>query len=398
MTLQEIIELDKQYYMNTFGNRTPLCFTQGKGISLWDTEGNEYKDFYAGIAVTSLGHSHPALVSAIQKQASELIHCSNIYYNEPQTKLAKLIVDNSCADKVFFGNSGAEANEGAIKLARLYFKKMGFENKSEIITLVNSFHGRTIATLSATGQEKFHKPFTPLLPGFKHIPINDIQALNSVISEKTCAIMLEAIQGESGVNPADKEFLHAVKNICTEKKILLVFDEIQTGLGRTGSLFAYENFTIDPDIFTLAKALGGGVPIGAVCAKKYVADAFQPGDHGSTFGGNPLACAAGVAVIETMLNDNLAENAKTVGSYLKDGLTNLIKKYSIITEVRGLGLMIGIQLDSPVAKVVREKLQDKGFLVGNVGDYIIRLLPPLIITKIDADQLIEAFDAVLGGN
>lgn len=395
MTLKEIISDDKKYYMNTFGDRTSICFTHGKGIKLWDTEGKEYKDFYAGIAVSSLGHGHPALVSAIKDQAEKLIHCSNIYYIEAQAKLAKLIVENSCADRIFFGNSGAEANEGAIKLARLYFKKKGQDNKNEIITLVNSFHGRTMATLSATGQEKFQKPFTPLLPGFKHVSINDIQALKDAISENTCAIMLELIQGESGVNPVSKEYLKEVVSICKEQGILLVFDEIQTGIGRTGTLYAYENFNVEPDIFTLAKALGGGVPIGAVCAKQFVADAFQPADHGSTFGGNPLACAAGVAVMETMLNDKLCDNARIVGNYLKDCLINLMKKHSIITEIRGQGLMIGIQLSSPIAKSLRERLQDKGYLVGNVGENIIRLLPPLILNKKNVDGFISTFDNVL---
>lgn len=395
MKLQEIIDLDKKYYMNTFGDRTPVCFQYGKGMNLWDTEGNKYTDFYGGIAVNALGYDHPALVEAIRTQAEKLIHCSSIYYIEAQAVFAKLLVENSCADRVFFANSGAEANEGAIKLAKIYFKKKKQPEKYEIITLKKSFHGRTLTTLAATGQEKFHTNFTPLIPGFKYAPLNDIEALREIVTDATCAIMMEPIQGESGVNPADKEFVKAVRKLCDEKGLLLIFDEIQTGMGRTGKMFGYQQYGVEPDIFTLAKAISGGIPAGAVCAKEDAAKAFEPGDHGSTFGGNPLACAAGIAVIQTLLNDKLPENAEKMGIYLKTKLQDLAGKTSIISEIRGMGLMIGIQLSSPKAAEIRTKLMEKGFLVGNVGDSILRLLPPLIVGQQDIDALIEAFEMVL---
>lgn len=395
MKLQEIIEMDKKYYMNTFGDRTPVCFQYGKGVNLWDTEGKKYTDFYGGIAVNALGYAHPALTEAIRTQAEKLIHCSSIYYIEAQALLAKLLAENSCADRVFFANSGAEANEGAIKLARIYFKKKDLPGKYEIITLKNSFHGRTLTTLAATGQEKFHKPFAPLIPGFKYAPLNDLAALKEAVGDATCAVMMEPIQGESGVNPADREFVQAVRQLCDEKGLLLLFDEIQTGMGRTGQLFGYQHYGVEPDIFTLAKALAGGIPAGAVLAREEVAGAFEPGDHGSTFGGNPLACTAGIAVIQTMLKDKLPENAAEMGIYLKSGLQKLAGKSNMISEIRGMGLMIGIQLTLPRAAEFKAKLMQKGFLVGSVGDSILRLLPPLIIGREDIDSLMEAFEAVL---
>jgi acetylornithine/N-succinyldiaminopimelate aminotransferase len=395
MKLNEIIELDKKYYMNTFGNRTSVCFEYGRGINLWDTEGKKYYDFLAGIAVNALGHSHPKIVNTMKEQAEKLIHCSSLYYIEQQAKLAKKLAENSCADKVFFANSGAEANEGAIKLARIYFYKKGQSEKYEIISLKNSFHGRTLATVAATGQEKYQKPYLPLMPGFKYVPINDLEALNNAVSENTCAIMLEPIQGESGVHPATDEYLKAVKKLCDDKELLLIFDEIQTGLGRTGKLFGYQHSCIEPDIFTLAKALGGGVPIGAICAKEHVAQAFEPGDHGSTFGGNPLACAVGLSVMDTILEENLVENACAMGKYLMDSLSSLVQKYFIISEVRGKGLMIGVQLKSDKAVEVKNKCFKRGYLVGNIGENILRLLPPLIVSKEDIDGMVKTLDEVL---
>ena len=326
MLLKDVMEMDKKYYMNTFGNRTPVCFQYGKGINLWDAEGKKYYDFFAGIAVTALGHSHPNLVNAIKAQAEKLLHCSSLYYIETQTRLAKLLADNSCADRIFFANSGAEANEGAIKLAKIYFYKKGQPAKNEIITLVNSFHGRTLTTVAATGQEKYKKPYQPVTPGFKSVIMNDLEALKAAVNEATCAILLEPIQGESGVYPVTEEYMKAVRKLCDEKEILLIFDEIQTGLGRTGKLFGYQHFGIEPDIFTLAKALGGGVPIGAVCAKEFAAKGFEPGDHGSTFGGNPLACAAGIAAVETILSEKLAENSESCGSYFREKVRALSRK------------------------------------------------------------------------
>jgi len=395
MTLKDIIENDKKYYMNTFGNRVPVCFTHGRGLKLWDTDGKEYYDILGGIAVNVLGHAHPALVKAICDQAGKLIHCSSLYYIETQAQLARTIVENSCADRVFFGNSGAEANEGAIKLARIYFKKKNMPHKYEIITLKNSFHGRTLATLTATGQEKYHKPFIPLPEGFRHVPINDINALAEAINEKICAIMMELIQGESGVNPVSADYANSVVKLCKENDILLIVDEIQTGMGRTGKMFAYEHYGIEPDIFTLAKGLAGGVPIGALCAREEVASAFAPGDHGSTFGGNPLACAAGLAVFETIYKENLVKNAEEMGKYLKARLEDLKARHDIISEIRGLGLMVGIQLSTEKAVELKNILFEKGMLVGNVGTSVIRILPPLIINSDEIDCFIKALDEAL---
>ncbi len=395
MKLNEIMELDSRYYMNTFGSRTPVCFEYGKGIRLYDTEGREYLDFLAGIAVNALGHGHPALVEAIRSQAEKLIHCSSLYYIEAQARLAALLAENSCADRVFFANSGAEANEGAIKLARIYFKKNGMPDKYEIITLKKSFHGRTLTTVAATGQAKYQKPYAPLIPGFKHVPLNDLASLEAAIGDSTCAIMMEPVQGESGVYPADVEYVRAVRKLCDEKGLLLIFDEIQTGIGRTGKLFGYQHFGVEPDIFTLAKALAGGVPIGALCAKQKIASAFEPGDHGSTFGGNPLACSAGLAVLRTILEENLVSNAEEVGNYLKESLKKLSERSTLISDVRGLGLMIGLQLSEGRAQEIKGRLFDKGFLVGNVGTDVIRLLPPLIVAKADVDAFVKAFGEVL---
>lgn len=395
MTLNEIIALDKKYFMNTFGDRLPVCFTKGQGMKLWDMDGKVYYDFLGGIAVSALGHSHPVLVNALIEQAQKFIHCSNYYYIESQAKLAQLIVENSCCDKVFFANSGAEANEGAIKLARLYFRKKGVPEKFEIITLEKSFHGRTLATLAATGQEKYQKNYCPLTPKFLSVPMNDIDVLENAITEYTCGIMLEPIQGESGVNPANVDYIKKVRELCDKKDILLIFDEVQCGLGRTGKMFGYENFGIEPDIFTLAKALGGGFPIGALCAKEPYASAFEPGDHGSTFGGNPLACSAGLATLSTIINDKLYDNSAKMGEYFTDKLNKLKNKHPIITEVRGKGLMIGVQLAAPIAVKIKKKFLEQGFLIGSVGDNIIRMLPPLIISKDDIDMYIAALDKVL---
>ena len=394
MELKEIIELDKKYYMNTFGDRIPVCFRYGRGMNLWDTEGKKYCDFLAGIAVSALGHSHPKLVKAIKEQAEKLIHCSSLYYIENQAKLAKVLVEKSCADRVFFANSGAEANEGAIKLARIYFKKLGMPQKYEVITLEKSFHGRTLATLAATGQEKYHESYSPLTPKFLSVPVNDLEVLENAINDSTCALMLEPIQGESGVNMISKEYIKGVRKLCGEKGILLIFDEVQTGLGRTGKLFGYQHSGVEPDIFTLAKGLGGGFPIGALCAKEFVARAFEPGDHGSTFGGNPLACAAGLAVMDVILNNGLVENAAKMGEYLIGRLSELAGKHGCISEVRGMGLMVGIQLSIGKAKEIKDMCFKKGCLVGNVGNNIIRLLPPLIVRREDIDSIVEVLDGV----
>ncbi len=393
MNTKEIAKLDKKYYMNTFGERIPVSFKGGKGVKLFADNGDVYTDFLAGIAVSAVGHNHKTLTKAIKKQAKKVLHVSNYYYIEEQARLAQKICENSVADKVFFANSGAEANEGAIKLAKIYQYKKGNTEKTEIITLTNSFHGRTLATVAATGQEKFQAPFKPLTPGFHHVEINDIEALKAAITDKTCAVMMEMIQGESGVHPLDEEYVKEVYALCRENDMAFIVDEVQTGMGRTGKLLAYEHYGVKPDIFTLAKALGGGVPIGAVCARDEFA-AFTPGDHGSTFGGNPLACAAGLAVFEIFEKENLVKNSEIVGAYLKEKILELVKKYDIIKEVRGKGLMIGVELKDANAGDIKHKLFDEKYLVGATATTV-RLLPPLNITKSDADEFVKVFEKVL---
>ncbi len=391
MKLEEIKALDKKYFMNTFGERTPVAFEKGKGMYLYTEEGEKYLDMFAGIAVNALGYAHPEFTAALHEQADKLLHTSSLYYIESQALLAKKICETSCADKVYFSNSGAEANEAAIKLAKIYFYKKGVE-KYGVISLKSSFHGRTLATVAATGQEKYQEPYRPLIPGFSQVPINDIDALKSAVTDKTCAILLEPIQGESGVHPVDSDYLREVRRLCDEKEILLIFDEIQTGMGRCGRLYCYQTMGVEPDIFTLAKALAGGVPIGAVCAKDFVASAFSPGDHGGTFGGNPLATAAGLKVFEIIEKERLCENAESMGRYITERVKAEIG--SNITEIRGKGLMIGIDLRGS-AKEARQRLFEKHILVGAVGENTLRVLPPLIITQKEADEFISALKEIL---
>lgn len=393
--LSEIITADKRYYMNTFGDRIPVVFDHGEGCVLYDKNGKAYIDFVAGIAVNALGYSHPALVDAVTEQAKKLIHCSNLYYIENQAKLAQILAENTCGDRVFFGNSGAEANEGAIKLARKYFYNKGQE-RYEIITAKASFHGRTLATLAATGQEKYHKPFEPMPAGFINVPFNDLKAVESTISSATAAIMIEPVQGEGGVFIADDSYMKGLRKLCDEHDLLLIFDEIQTGLGRTGKFFAYEHYGIEPDIFTSAKALGGGIPLGAVMAKEQVAAAFEPGDHGSTFGGGPLACAAGMAVVQTILDEQLSDYAAQTGQYFFDCLKQLQAEYGFITDVRGKGLMLGMELDQSInGKDIVKAAFCNGFLINCAGHNTLRFIPPLIITKNEIDMLIEMLDNIL---
>lgn len=395
MNLDTVMQLDAQYYMNTFGKRTPVCFTKGEGIYLYDTEGRRYADFLAGIAVSALGHSHKTLTKALHEQVDRLLHTSSLYYIENQARLAEQIVKHSAADKVFFANSGAEANEGAVKLAKIYFYKKNQPEKRDIITLENSFHGRTLACVAATGQAKYQKPYKPLTPGFTHVPANDFEALSAAVTEHTAAVMLELVQGESGVRPLDQEYVTKTAALCKEKGILLIIDEIQTGMGRTGALFCYEHYGIVPDIFTLAKALGGGVPIGAVCARRDIAAGFEPGDHGTTFGGNPLATAAGLAVFQAFEEEGLVENSRTVGGYFKEWLQQLAADCTVIGEVRGLGLMLGVEFTEPVAKQVQAALLEKTYLTGAVGDSILRLAPPLIIQKSEIDGFMTALTEIV---
>jgi len=393
MNIGNIMELDQKYYMNTFGKRIPVAFEYGRGSMLYDTENRGYVDFLAGIAVNSIGHANPALIEAISHQAKKLIHCSSLYYIESQAKLAEALVKCSCFDRVFFGNSGAEAIEGAIKLARNYFYKKGMY-KYEILTNTNSFHGRTLAALSATGQPKYQKPYEPLPQGFKHIPYNDLKAAYEAVSDTTCAIMIELIQGEGGVVEATTEYVKGVEKLCREKGILLIFDEIQTGVGRTGKMFAYEHFGVEPDILTLAKGLGGGVPIGALLAKSHAA-AFEPGDHGSTFGGNPLACAAALAVLDVISQNKLVIESEKIGVYFKDKLMHLKGLFPFIKDVRGKGLMLGLELDESVnGKMIVEKCLEAGFIINCAGKNTLRFVPPLIILKSEIDSLIEALESI----
>lgn len=393
--LEEIIQLDKKYYMNTFGDRLPVCFVKGEGMTLTDDRGKTYYDFLGGIAVNALGHSHPAFIAALKAQLDKFIHTSSLYYIENQSRLAQKLVQSTCADRVFFANSGAEANEGAFKLAKIYYYKKGVD-KYEIITLDKSFHGRTLATVAATGQEKYQKPYRPLTPGFKQVKPNDFAAVEAAATDKTAAIMIELIQGESGVHPMDKEYVEKLRSFCDEKDILLIFDEVQTGMGRTGRLFAHDLYGVEPDIFTCAKALGGGVPIGAVCAKERVAKAFEPGDHGTTFGGNPFSTAAGLAVFDIFEKERLVENADRMGKYFKERLDAARSKYpDKITEIRNAGLLTGIQLEESIAKTVFAKLFEDGFLTSLCGGNTIRIAPPLIIKENDIDLFVNGLCKVL---
>lgn len=394
MTLQQVQELDKNYYMNTFGMRTPVCFTEGSGITLTDTEGKKYKDFFAGIAVNCLGYAYPRMVKELQEQIAKLTHVSNVFYTENQARLAELLVKNSCGDKVFFANTGAEANEGAIKLAKKYFVEKNQPEKREFITLRNSFHGRTLATVAATGQEKYQKPYRPLIEKFIHVDANDIDGLHSAMNENTAALMIELIQGEGGVIPLNKEYVDAAAKLCRENNTLLIIDEVQTGIGRTGKMFAYEWYGIEPDIVTMAKGLGGGIPIGAFVAKAEVAAAFKPGDHGTTFGGNPLSARAGLVVVDELLNNGVLENAAKVGEYFMAELKKLVGVCTKIKEVRGKGLIIGVALNGDISKEITSALRDKGFIVGTAGASVLRIVPPLILTKADVDDFTAALKEV----
>jgi acetylornithine aminotransferase len=374
--------------------RFPVVFKKGSGCKLWDTQGQSYTDFVAGIAVCNLGHAHPRIREAVSLQAETLLHVSNLYYTLPQIELASWLVENSFADRVFFGNSGAEANEAAIKLARRYFMERGEAQRFRIITMERSFHGRTMATLSATGQEKVRKGFDPVLEGFDFVPFNNAEALRSMIGSSTCAVMLEPIQGEGGVRCPDENYLKAVRQICDDTGILMIFDEIQTGMGRTGQLFAYQNFGIEPDIMTLAKALANGLPIGAMLAKEQVAAAFGPGSHASTFGGTPIVTAAALEVCKILIEDKIIENGKKTGLFFKDKLNALKDKHAIVEDVRGLGLLLGIKLKIDGGPVVA-KCMEKGILINCIQDNILRFIPPLIISKEEIDELIECLDTIL---
>ena len=393
MTTDELMALSDKYIMSTY-KRFPIVLVRGSGARVWDSNGKEYLDFVAGIAVCSLGHSHPKVVEAIKKQVEILTHVSNLYHIEPQILYAKKLIENSFAQKAFFCNSGAEANEAAIKLARKYaYENMG-AGKYELITMKDSFHGRTMATVTATGQTKFQVGFAPLLEGFKHVPFDNISALSDAITDKTCGVMLEPILGEGGVKIPDDKYLSSVRKICNEKGILMILDEIQVGMARTGTLFAYEHYNVEPDIVTLAKAVGNGFPIGVMMATDRVASAFQPGSHASTFGGNPLAMAAALATMETILNDGILENVRKVGSYFLKKLHELKNRSSVIKEIRGRGLIIGIEISIDGAPIVNACM-DRGLLINCTGGSVLRFVPPLTITEKDVDAAVAILGEVI---
>jgi acetylornithine/N-succinyldiaminopimelate aminotransferase len=395
MNSQTLMMLSEKYVAHTYA-RYPVLLVRGKGTRVWDLEGEEYLDFVSGLGVCSLGHCHPKVIKAIQDQAERLIHVSNLYYIEPQIQLASLLCKHSFADKVFFCNSGAEANEGAFKLARKYAKEKMGKNRYEIITMERSFHGRTLATLTATGQEKFHKGYEPLMPGFKYVPFNDLGAVKKGIDSKTCAVMLEPIQGEGGVNCPSEGYLKAIREVCDEKGLLLIFDEVQVGMGRTGKLFAYEHDGIEPDMLTLAKSLAGGVPIGALLIRKGIAESFNPGDHASTFGGNPLATAAGVAALMAMLEEGMLENCQKIGDYFLSQLEEIKIKFPFVKEVRGKGLILGMELKIDGSSIVKEMLRKKILINCTMGN-VLRFLPPLIATKEEVDRVVKALEEVFQG-
>ena len=391
MTTQETIELFDKYVIANYG-RLPRVIVRGEGCYLYDAEGNKILDMFPGWAVSGLGHCHPKVVAALRKQAGELLHIDNTFYSEPQGQLAKLLSERAFGGKCFFCNSGAEANEAAMKLARLYTAK----EKYKFITAEGSFHGRTFATVTATAQPKYHEGFLPLLPGFVYIPFNDVAALESAFSDEVAAVMVEPIQGEGGINVATEDFLQAIRRLCDENGAVMILDEVQTGIGRTGKWFAYQHFDVEPDIITMAKALGGGVAIGAMMAKPELAAVLTPGKHASTFGGNCIACAAGIAVIEAIEEDNLLQNAAELGQYTKDKLLQLKQKHSIIDSVRGIGMMIGVQLTGPGAAIV-DKCLEQGLRINCTHDTVLRFMPPMIATKEQIDQAIEILDGVLSG-
>ncbi|MBM4313285.1 MAG: acetylornithine transaminase [Deltaproteobacteria bacterium] len=392
MTTEELIALSEKYVMSTY-KRFPIVLARGLGVHLWDNDGKQYLDLVGGIAVCALGHSHPRVVEALKRQVERLTHVSNLYHIENQIHLARLLVENSCLDKVFFCNSGAEANEAAIKLARKYAsEKMG--GRYEIITMQESFHGRTLATVTATGQAKFHAGYAPLPEGFRYVPYNDLPAIEAAVNDRTLGVLVEPIQGESGVVIPAPGYLAGIRRICNERGLLMIVDEVQTGMGRTGTLFACEQEDVTPDMITLAKALGNGFPIGVLLASERVAAAFVPGSHGSTFGGNPLATAAGIAVIETFFDEGILENCRRVGTYFLERLEELKRRNAKIKEVRGRGLIIAVELTIPGADIVLECLK-RGLLVNCTGGGVLRFVPPLILTKTDVDKAVGILAGVL---
>lgn len=389
-----IIDDSNKYVLNTY-NRYPFVFDHGEDVWLYTEDGKKYLDMCSGLAVSSLGHNHPSLIKAIQEQSNKILHTSNLYYTKPYADLAKKLVTRSVFDKVFFCNSGAEANETAIKITRKHGKNIEFKAKYEVITLNNSFHGRTMATLSATGQKKYQKGFEPLLEGFVFVEMNNNEELKKAVNSRTAAIIIEPIQGEGGIRPAFFDFIETARKLCDEYNALLIFDEVQSGIGRTGKLFGYENFLpIEPDIITIAKGLGGGLPIGAVLIKEKFAELLKPGEHASTFGANPVCCAAANAVLDTIDKEGILKNVKNFGEYFRNKLDKLKEKYNCIKEVRGMGLLNGIELKIKANDLI-EKLFEKDIITVPAGTNVVRFIPPLIVKKEHIDIVITALDEVL---
>jgi acetylornithine aminotransferase len=392
MNTQEWIERGDACIATTYG-RFPIVAAKGKGCWLWDVDGNKYLDFLAGVAVNNLGHCHPKVVGALQKQAETLIHCSNFYHIPNQIKLAEVLCQNSFGERVFFCNSGAEANEAAMKLVRKHSAEKNGNNRFTVITALASFHGRTIGTISATGQDAVRKGFTPVVPGFRYVPFGDIEAMRMAVTSEVCAVMLEPVQGEGGINVAPPGYLKAVREMCDEHNLLLIFDEVQVGCGRTGKLFAYQHDEVAPDIMTLAKAMAGGAPIGAMVATEKAAAAFTPGSHGSTFGGNPLVTAAALATMDVLLNEGVLENCVEMGAYLRQSLEQLSSKYTWCGEVRGRGLILGLQLDIEGAPMVAAALKH-GLLINCTAGKVLRFVPPLTVNKGEIEHAIDILDRV----
>ncbi len=393
MTTQELLAASSKYLANTYA-RFPIVLMRGQGVRVWDSEGREYLDFVGGIAVDALGHCHPRMVAAIREQAERLIHVSNLYHIEPQIRLARLLCENSFADRAFFCNSGAEANEAAIKLARKYAKDRWSSDRTEIIVMHHSFHGRTLATVTATGNEKYWHGFEPLMPGFKHVPYNDLTAVERALDSHTCAVLVEPVQGEGGVNVPGDEYLPGLRRLCDQAGALLILDEVQSGMGRTGKLFACQHWGVEPDIMTLAKALAGGIPMGAMLAREAVAASFVPGTHASTFGGTPFVSAVAVAVVETMLQEDLPGNAARVGKYFLDRLSALRTRFPLIVAVRGKGLLLGMQVSIPARNIVAACME-RGLLTLTAGDQVVRFAPPLIVSEADVDRAVAILTEAL---
>jgi acetylornithine/N-succinyldiaminopimelate aminotransferase len=393
MDTKTLLEWSARYHTPNYA-RAPICLVRGDGVRVWDSDGREYLDFAAGIAVVALGHCHPKITGAIREAAATLLHVSNLYHTAPQTHLAKLLCDHSFADRAFFCNSGAEANEAALKLARKYAKERGSSDRYEVVATRGSFHGRTLATVTATGQEKYRQGFEPLVPGFKHVPYNDLRAMERAVDNRTAAVLVEPIQGEGGVHVADDDYLPGLRKLCDATGALLIVDEVQTGVGRTGRLWAYEHAGVEPDIMTLAKALANGVPIGAMLTRDHVAEALTPGSHGSTFGGTPFVCSVAVATLGTVIGERIPERAARMGRHLSDRLRAMAGRRSVIRDVRGRGLLIGVELAQPAGPVV-DACRGEGVLVLTAGEHVLRLTPPLIVDESDCDRALAVIEGVL---